>query len=119
VRSSEARLLRSLLRSASVQSVSTLDPSWCLPESGAPADHLRFYRNPAHLEAFAFLGEPKASASGGEPGEGMRVEELSTELVTAVDGLPAVAYARHEAWTELRWGRASIAGGNPWPHPLA
>jgi hypothetical protein len=112
---SESGLLRSLLRSAAVQSAASIDRDWQLPEYGVPQDHLQFYRDPKHLEAFAFLDQTPSLTSAEAPS----AAGLVSEVICGVESLPAVAYARHDEWSALIWGRASARGGNPWPHPLA
>lgn len=84
------------------------------PEQGSPIDHLRFYANPKHLEAFEFIEtvDPKPIEIGG-------LESLEVVSLVEPSQFPAVARASNKAWPKLTWGKSSIQGNNPWPHPLA
>lgn len=112
----ERGLARSLARTVTVQALRAPPRGWSLPERAEPEDHQIFYRDPAHLEAFAFLSFDAARA----PLPAIPSDD-AVEVVTLCDAsvLPAVALARHPAWAAPVWGRASIEGENPWPHPLA
>ena len=86
-----------------------------LAEKGTPIDHWRFYNDPSHNLAIDFLGEPQTSSVTLPSADSVR-----TVVVTeATDHFPAVAVSYHPDWPSLRWGRRSIEGKNPWPHPLA
>jgi hypothetical protein len=112
---SEAKLMRSLMRSAIFGSTSMPD-GWTLPEVGVPEDHGHFYRDPANASAFDFLQDLRSMAGTitlAAP------EAITTRLVFSAGNLPAVAVATHPTWPQLAWGKRSIQEGNPWPHPLA
>ena len=112
----EIKVVRSLLKSMSFHAVLGNDPNWRFPEEGDPMDHWIFYKNPDHQKAFHFLQQDVAA-------EGIielsRPELITTEAVFQERGFPVVAVSRHPDWPSLRWGKNSISGINPWPHPLA
>lgn len=121
----EAKLLRSLLRSTLFTPDAAKAP-YALPLIGKPEDHALFYRQPAHMAAFAFLEDPR-SALGRLTLPDPSPLALRCKLIFAAGELPAVAAASHPTWAPLTWGQQSIGGlggdgkegSNPWPHPLA
>lgn len=85
-----------------------------LPEIGGPGDHEIFYSSPNNLAAFDFLNcDLDTTEIFLENPEGLETELISDEV-----GFPAVARSSHPSWIKLSWGKHSIKGKNPWPHPL-
>lgn len=109
------KLSRSLLRAIVIgRSLNPTTTPYQLPEQGHPADHLRFYRCPRNLVAFDFLNARVPKSFDAFDHRGIQVEEVYTGGL-----LPAVARAWHPDWIRLSWGKISIQGQNPWPHPIA
>lgn len=112
----EVKLIRSTIRSVLCVPGWKAGDSWTLPESGEPLDHARFYLQQENLAAFEFLNAeqlPETRLSG-DLLSGIQ----STALVDAGE-FPAVAVAWNPEWEALAWGKQSISGLNPWPHPIA
>jgi len=109
----KGKLIRSLVKSSLL--AGKMKPISELPHNGQPSDHSAFYRDPKHLEAFRFLGSLNQ-----ENNKLFDLEQIATTLLCSVTkNFPAVAYSINPRWQGLQWGKKSISGGNPWPHPLA
>lgn len=109
----EEKLFLSTLRTVFLPDEESLSS---LENEAQPSAHRRFYRNPTHLEAFEFLknkNEPLSNIVLPQP------ERLETTVIVTESNFPAVCRATHPTWPTLTWGKQSIQGKNPWPHPLA
>jgi hypothetical protein len=112
------KLLSSLLRQA-LLSTSRIEQEHftleTLPDKADPAAHASFYLNPRHLEAFDLIRKsqdlPSCTLS--------HIERIQTQMLPTPPGAPFVARATHPDWPALTWGKQSIQGTNPYPHPLA
>lgn len=111
----ELKLTLSLLRSAKISESTPIDPKFELGLDSQPSDHAKFYRNPYNNKAFDFLKTQPEHAKINLD----RIKDISTKVIYDLKEMPSVAVAFHPSWTVLRWGTQSIAGKNPWPHPLA
>jgi hypothetical protein len=86
-----------------------------LPERATPADHASFYANPAHNIAFE-----RIRRSDHLPASRLvRLDDIQIQTLPPPPGAPCVARATHPDWPQLTWGKQSIQGDNPYPHPLA
>jgi len=112
----ERRLLLSVNRNLGVFDKCKLEAEWKLPEKGLPEDHRKFYLNPANKIAFDFLKKINSNENRLILPE---VEKIKSEVIFEHPGLPVVANSHHTKWKKLEWGKCSIDGINPWPHPLA
>lgn len=110
----EFKLVLSILKSTAFRIGITSDPIFVLPDKGTPNDHAKFYANPKNACAFESLtSTPLVDLSdfGGD--------SINTVSIIEASQLPAVAVAFNSSWEVLTWGKQSIGGTNPWPHPLA
>ncbi len=113
----ERKLTLSVLRSIWIHERTPKPAAWWeFPDNGGPEDHALFYRRPENSVAFDFLNIPKkidveALASDSS--------SIATQMIYPGDLMPAVALATHPQWEPLSWGKQSIGGVNPFPHPLA
>ena len=107
-------LLRQVLLSSAKtsQSPKTMES---LPHRGEPADHASFYLEPAHLLAFEKIRNSEHLASCTLAG----MNKIQIQTLPTPPGAPFVARATHPDWPQLTWGKQSIQGENPYPHPLA
>lgn len=124
----ESSLLRSVVRTTfAMRHTSTIAE---LPLKGRPEDHAAFYSNPENLKAFDFLlrstnNTKIKSCEDGSDGDKFKSIELpelgsiQTEQIVPAGTFPAVARSQNDRWEPLTWGKLSIKGNNPWPHPLA
>lgn len=119
MKAAEKSLVFSLLRGirAAETDDTELSSGSALAVNGTPDDHARYYRDPRHLTAFAFL--PQRPVSAPEALELSGLSDVHTILLSSAGEFPAVAYAYSSGLKTISWGLASIVGGNPWPHPLA
>lgn len=85
-----------------------------LSEKGTPHDHKSFYASPKNLSAFDFLKSPNRKIQI----ELDHVDEIQVEVYHNQQ-MPVVAIAHNPFWNSFNWGRQSIFGTNPYPHPLA
>lgn len=83
-------------------------------EIGTPQDHKSFYANPKNLSAFDFLKSSEQEAQI----ELDHVDEIQVEIHSN-EKMPVIAIASNSFWNSFSWGRQSIFGANPYPHPLA
>lgn len=90
-------------------------PGFELPIDGGPEDHARFYTDPGRA------AEVRDLLGAFRPGQVRLATPGATRsvLLWSAGEFPAVAYAYNKSWPRLLWGRRSIEGTNPWPHPLA
>ncbi len=109
----EKKLLYSILKNIYLPK---LEPLERLAEYAKPLDHARFYADPENLPAFNFL---KSKENVPAYFELENPELLQTTLLYKAGNFPAVALCQHPSWPKISWGRASIQGKNPCPHPLA
>lgn len=117
-RQAEMKLVFSLIRNAAFRENRQYGKEWQFPERGVPQDHDKFYGNPEHLSAFEFM-DYGDSQRGVLESNDEDFKKIKTVLLYDADELPAVAFSSHESWLDLGWGKESIKGKNPWPHPLA
>ena len=112
----ELKLVRSLARDILLCNEKEQTGEWSFPECGKPHDHARFYRDPKHCEALDFLRSQNAQ-------QGMiglpAAADIHSKIIINVSAFPAVALSTHLEWPKLMWGKCSVRGKNPWPHPLA
>jgi len=112
----ELKLLRSLIRCSPIKTLVASDLDWSLPQDGIPQDHAKYYADPGKTQAFEFLDNPKSA-------EGISnlpsPSEIISKIIVPASEFPAVAVSFHPEWPKLQWGKQSIRGDNPWPHPLA
>lgn len=128
-RVSEIKLLQSIAKSACYAEIFKQRESPILPDIGKPNDHAEFYRNPKNDAAFDFLTKedlgltahhvPKHKLRKAEPIELSGAEETQIETIFDQQTFRYVARANNKNWIPLNWGRQSIFGKNPFPHPLA
>lgn len=112
----ELKLLRSILKIVRKKPVHSSEHS-DFPEKGIPNDQARFYSDLSHCaQAFSFL---ENSSDQNEVITLSEPEKIISKLVIEATLFPAVAVSAHHNWTPLTWGKQSIRGKNPWPHPLA
>ena len=112
----EAKLLRSITRVTLFNRSKFHENSGSFPDRGSPQDQASFYAKPVNLTAFKFL-DGVYSTSGGT--NLANPDDIKTTLLCGVSEMPAVAVSHHVLWPRLTWGKESIEGENPWPHPLA
>lgn len=112
---SELKLMTSLIRSVMSLDM-VIEDTFILPEDGHPKDHAKFYLNKKNLEAFNFFDEDNKSF---QMIELSKPQFIKTRLLYSANEFPAVAVSYHEDWKQLNWGKNSVRGKNPWPHPLA
>jgi hypothetical protein len=112
----EVKLTLSVMRSIQfLDFVPVVDFSG-LPEKGVPIDHAAFYRNVEHLKAFDFLDSVSKPANVID----LKYTNSVSSLILYSGGeMPAIALATNQNWECLLWGKNSIRGTNPYPHPLA
>ncbi len=117
----ESLLLYSVIRSSFTANRATKD--FELPFDGKPEDHSQYYADVRNLGAFEFLTNlvNRGRKDSCELVEIQLddIDEIRTTSVVSVGSLPAVAFSQNPKWGPLTWGKASIRGANPWPHPLA
>lgn len=112
----ELKLMRSLLRCEIDDNRTNTSTEWIFPEIGNPADQHRFYRDPANKKAIDFLPlEQTITDTLNMP----KIDSITSKLIIGVTQFPPVAVSFNPSWPQLVWGRQSIQGKNPWPHPLA
>jgi hypothetical protein len=88
---------------------------YCFPEVGGPEDHRFFYADGANARSvWEFLPTLKPGVVTLE-----KAAPAESVILFPAGHLPAVAVTTNRAWPTLSWGRASVQGANPWPHPLA
>jgi hypothetical protein len=109
----EEKLLTSVIKNSFFQKAENYPD---LPEKGSPESHRQFYSNPVNLKAFDFLMSNKSKIDSIYLQD---LDKLFASLIVSADVFPAVAKAYNNSWAELSWGKQSIKGKNPWPHPLA
>ncbi len=85
-----------------------------LEEKGSPQDHKAFYSNPNNLCAFDFLNQSFEKVK-------INLEFVNDIKMTTLieNNMPPVAIAINPNWKPFSWGKQSIYGINPYPHPLA
>jgi hypothetical protein len=83
----------------------------------SPEDHRKFYASPENSRAFDFLDSADLQRLTLDPLNDVQL--IESKIIFSVSGFPIVARATHPNWPSLAWGRQSISGVNPWPHPLA
>ncbi len=109
----EEKLLLSVIKNSYFQNPKD---NFDLPENGGPDDHRDFYSVPKNNDAFVFLkGHGVCEATVKFSNE----DRIKSKLVVCAGDFPAVAYSSNASWPAFCWGRHSIGGTNPWPHPLA
>jgi hypothetical protein len=109
----------SLLRAVSLSTYALKNQAFAeLPNNGRPEDHARFYSQPIHLKAFDFLLKPSSESTFTDL-EISNSDSIITKQIVHAGNFPAVAKSYHPTWEPLSWGKVSIKGKNPWPHPLA
>lgn len=111
---SATRMIVSFLENKKMNQFSRLNIN-CLNEEAKPFDHFAFYSNPKNADALNFL---ETSVNNSQI-EILEIDKITTKLLFKSDDLPHVAMAENPAWPKISWGRQSISGINPWPHPLA
>ena len=86
-----------------------------MPIEGTPTDHLNFYRNPAHIQAFNIHRNKSGS------GHGLLSDCEAVKTITLYNGpaFPAVCISSHPDWPNLCWGKSSMKPDQVWPHPIA
>jgi len=104
------KLLGNLLRMATTE----VECLTNLASVDAPLSHGAFYRDGERNCAFDFLAKREQELI-----KLPTPELLKTFALTDVSIFPALAISHHPNWPPLRWGTQSIAGANPWPHPIA
>lgn len=112
----ESKLLRSLIRCSPVKALAVSDLSWPLPQDGVPQDHSKYYADLANAKAFEFLDNPQSAEGDFDL---PNPSEIVSKIIVPASQFPAVAVSFHPKWPKLKWGKQSIRGDNPWPHPLA
>lgn len=110
------KLILSLVRASLLQEECDIGDSFELPEAGKPQDHARYYRHPKSQPAFDFLTTQKDTTDSILL---KNLQEIKTLSILPVTQFPAVSYAYNPHWAPLNWGKQSIHGVNPFPHPLA
>lgn len=112
-----SKLLRSLGKTIVCLETLPLEPAYFLPDVADPVDHLKYYRNPKRQKAFDFLSKQDRSIESVSLPHHDQVESILHFGGSAY--FPAVASSYNPHWREFTWGSLSIAGSNPFPHPLA
>ena len=114
----EQKLITSLSKMVQIHEQIKPNKNFNFPLDGDPLDQMRFYRNVENLKALDFLTHENISSD--------QLIELpchdQTKSKIIFEGsktLPAVCFSYNEKWPKLTWGKNSIVGKNPWPHPLA
>ena len=110
----EEQVLLSLLKTLFFQTET--NPEYVFPEIGNPDDHRKFYSNIKNISAFDFC-DLLINANTSIYVE-HKEQTISKIVIDASVDFPAVAYSVNPFWPQLKWGKVSIAGSNPWPHPL-
>lgn len=112
-KTAELKLLLSLIKAILI---STDKVSDSLPVVARPEDHFSFYLDKKNLKAFDFLFNNTLTKKILDLGS---ITEIRSNLLEPLSNFPAVAQSTNKKWPEMTWGLQSIAGKNPWPHPLS
>ena len=110
---SEQKLIYSILKNIFLPRLAPIEN---LSETAQPIEHARFYSDPKNLSVLDFLKSAKDSEFK------FQLENpdlIQARLLHEAGTFPAVAFCQHPTWPKISWGRSSIQGKNPWPHPLA